>query len=124
MQQGRRHGASHAHGNGCGCREAWSHETAYDGWEADQAIFESAAHPGGRKCARCHGADRAGRRRRRGGCRWLLAFWCFHTRGCQNRCRLHSPHEAPVCCARGALGPRWWRSASPSMAGRPVHGCP
>ena len=36
------HGASHAYGNRCGCREALSDGTAYDGLEAARAIFESA----------------------------------------------------------------------------------
>jgi len=42
VQPGRSHGEPQAHGTGWGCREALSYGTAYDGLDADRAIFESA----------------------------------------------------------------------------------
>jgi hypothetical protein len=41
-QHGRSHGEPQAYGKGWGCREALSYGTAYDGLDADRAIFESA----------------------------------------------------------------------------------
>ena len=42
VQHGRRHDAPQLHSTGWGCREALSYGTAYDGLDADRAIFESA----------------------------------------------------------------------------------
>ena len=42
VQHGSSHGEPQAHCEGCGCREALSYGTAYDGLDADRAIFEIA----------------------------------------------------------------------------------
>ena len=72
----------------------------------------------------CHSADRAGGRRRRGGCRWLLTLWGFHISVGMNRYRPQSPHAIPVRCTRGALVTPAMAMALPIMSGRPGHGCP
>jgi hypothetical protein len=104
VQHGRSHGEPQASGTGWGCREALSYGTAYDGLEADRAIFESAV----RTLAEGNTLRATARmvqvgRTRRSGCRWLLPLWCFHTSGGTNRYRPQSPHAIPIRCARGAL---------------------
>ena len=116
VQHGSSHGAPQAHGNGCGVvRPCATAPRTTVGCRPDD--FRKRSAPlGGRKCATCHGVDHAAGRRRRGGCRWLPTLWCGSTRGCQNRCRLQSPH-------RGTGVRRTGRPGAPTMAvGLTEHG--
>jgi hypothetical protein len=110
VQHGSSHGAPQAHGNGCGCREALRNGTAYDGLDADRAIFASAVRPLAegnalRVTARIMPVD-ADALAGVAGCQPFGASTLEGARTVADR-KAHT--EGPVCCARDALGPRRWR---------------
>jgi hypothetical protein len=109
VQHGRSHGEPQAYGKRWGCREALSYGTAYDGLDADRAIFESAVRTWQKEIRSVS---------QRGSCRWTnTPRWVSlasaplvlpHQRG-------HEPLPTPKP-TRDTDSLRTWRPVTPAMA--------